>query len=278
MRILAVSAAEPIEPPYLAALRLARRFGASVVGAATVPAMETILMAPEMGVVLSDVHGRLVEAAEEQARRARLAFEALARSSEAALPGGGSVATEWLGGERGPDIQAVGQLGRVFDLIVVARPANMSSNAGALLETALFETGRPVVMVPPEVPPEIGSRVLIAWNRSSETARAVGLADRFLRTAEAVEVFSTEGGTVPGPDGRLLAETLRTNGVPATARHAAAEGGRSSGEAVLAAAAAFRADLVVKGAYTNSRLRQMIFGGMTQHLIAAADRPVLFAH
>jgi len=277
MRILAVSAGEPFEPPFLAALRLARRFGATVVGAATVPTMETILMAPEMGVVLSDVHGRLVEAAEEQAHRARLAFEELARSSEAVREGGEAVGAEWLGGDRGPDIQSIGQLARVFDLSVVARPSTLSSNAGALLETVLFESGRPVLMVPSEVPAEIGRRVLVAWNRSSETARAVGLADHFLRRAEAVEVLSVEGGMVAGPDGRLLAETLRSNGVPATARHATPEG-QSAGEAVLAAAAAFDADLIVKGAYTNSRLRQMIFGGMTQHLISAADRPVFFAH
>jgi nucleotide-binding universal stress UspA family protein len=54
--------------------------------------------------------------------------------------------------------------------------------------------------------------------------------------------------------------------------------GNRPGEAILAEAAAIGADLLVKGAYTQSRLRQMIFGGATSHILSAAELPVFFAH
>ena len=53
---------------------------------------------------------------------------------------------------------------------------------------------------------------------------------------------------------------------------------RTTGEAILAAAKAEGCDLLVKGAYTQSRLRQMIFGGATSHILANAELPVLMAH
>jgi nucleotide-binding universal stress UspA family protein len=54
--------------------------------------------------------------------------------------------------------------------------------------------------------------------------------------------------------------------------------GRSTGEAVLAAATAEGSDLLVKGAFTRNRLRQMIFGGATSHIMQHADLPLLMAH
>ena len=54
--------------------------------------------------------------------------------------------------------------------------------------------------------------------------------------------------------------------------------GRNTGEAVLRAAKAEGCDLLVKGAFTQSRLRQMIFGGTTSHILAKAELPVLMAH
>ena len=90
-------------------------------------------------------------------------------------------------------------------------------------------------------------------------------------------MLAVESGSVPGPNADEVAQHLTRNGVAAEATGAKLEG-RSIGEAILAETAALGADLLVKGAYTHSRLRQMIFGGATSHILAEADLPVLMAH
>ena len=86
-----------------------------------------------------------------------------------------------------------------------------------------------------------------------------------------------EGGTVPGPSGEEAAQHLRRNGIKADALTVKPRT-RSPGEIVLEHAASLGCDLLVKCAYTQSRLRQMIFGGATRHILANATLPVLMAH
>jgi nucleotide-binding universal stress UspA family protein len=97
--------------------------------------------------------------------------------------------------------------------------------------------------------------------------------------AEKVTVLTVEGGggTTPGPSGEQAAKHLRRNGINAAALTVAA-GTRTAGEVVLDQATSLGCDLLVKSAYTQSRLRQMIFGGATRHILANAALPVLMAH
>jgi nucleotide-binding universal stress UspA family protein len=82
---------------------------------------------------------------------------------------------------------------------------------------------------------------------------------------------------VPGPSADHVRKQLRYNGIAAEPVSIELEG-RSTGEAVLAAAEAQSADLLIKGAFTRNRLRQMIFGGATSHIMQNAQLPVLMAH
>jgi len=145
------------------------------------------------------------------------------------------------------------------------------------IEAGLFETGRPVLVAPPSPPRRIGENILIAWNCSTEQARATALAMPLLQKASRVTVLTVEGGTVPGPTGEQLARHLARNGVPCEPVTVTPDG-RSTGEVILANAASLGCDLLIKGAYTQSRLRQMIFGGATRHILANATLPVLMAH
>jgi nucleotide-binding universal stress UspA family protein len=145
------------------------------------------------------------------------------------------------------------------------------------LEAALFDSGRPALIVPPSAPRSLGRNVLVAWNHSTEQARTNAFAIPLLRLAEQVTVLTVEGGTTPGPSGEEAALHLRRNGVRATSL-TVKPGTRSAGEAILDHAAKLGCDLLVKGAYTQSRLRQMMFGGATRHILANANLPVLMAH
>jgi nucleotide-binding universal stress UspA family protein len=87
-----------------------------------------------------------------------------------------------------------------------------------------------------------------------------------------------EGGQeAPGPSAAQATRHLQRNGFNAELMTVGLQG-RSTGEAVLAAAQSLGCDLLVKGAYTQSRLRQMIFGGATRHILAHATLPVLMAN
>jgi nucleotide-binding universal stress UspA family protein len=89
--------------------------------------------------------------------------------------------------------------------------------------------------------------------------------------------LTVEGATTPGPSGEEAALHLRRNGIKSTAL-TVNPGARPPGEVILSHAASLGCDLLVKGAYTQSRLRQIIFGGTTRHILANATLPVLMAH
>ncbi len=145
------------------------------------------------------------------------------------------------------------------------------------MESALFDSGRPVLIAPQDAPKSIGNAVLIAWNGASESARAVAFALPFLHGAGDVLVLEVEGGSVLGPDAQDLRTYLTRHGISSQSK-TVAQDGAETGQIILDEAAPFGADLIIKGAYTHSRLRQMIFGGATKHLLAASPMPVLMAH
>jgi nucleotide-binding universal stress UspA family protein len=215
----------------------------------------------------------------EMAKQVRSSFEkfmndhGVPRAAEAVA----SFSFEWL--DDVPDGDAfVGSYGRIFDVIVSGRPALRRGlrPSMATIEAGLFEAGRPVLIAPPSPPQRLGENILIAWNCSTEQARTTALAMPLLKKASRVVVLTVQGGTVPGPTGEQLARYLARNGVTSEPITVSPEG-RSTGEAILANAASQNCDLLIKGAYTQSRLRQMIFGGATRHILANATLPVLMA-
>lgn len=277
--LLAVVGDGQAVPLLQSALLVARRFGSRIVGLNALTAEYAVVFGGEMGLSISSEVDRTMENESEQKRNeARSLFTSFMERNGVSMgvPTGTEPTAEWRE-ESGRQNLVVGTLGRVFDLILLERPARLNSLAEATLEDALFESGRPVLMTPPEAPKTLGERVLIAWNGSGETARAVAFAMPFLKRAKQVEVVSVEGGTVPGPLAGALATNLAAHGIAVRARHIAAEG-RAAGAIYVEAARAMEADLMVKGAYTQSRLRQMIFGGATRYILSEAPIPVLLAH
>jgi nucleotide-binding universal stress UspA family protein len=219
----------------------------------------------------------------EAASHARDVFETFMKKNNVpAGPGEPAVYSYgWPRAESAEDF-LIGSLGRVFDLIVLGRPGPAAENPRTEpLEAALFEAGRPVLIMPPSVPKTIGRNVLVSWNRSTEQAHTNAFALPLLRFAEKVTVLTVEGGATAGPSGEEAARHLRQNGVKATAL-TIKRGDRVSGEVVgeitLEHADKLGCDLLVKCAYTQSRLRQMIFGGATRHVLTRANLPVMMAH
>ena len=173
----------------------------------------------------------------------------------------------------------IGSYGRVFDVIVMKRRDERSGPIhDRAIESGLFESGRPILLSPPSPPPQIATNVLIAWNCSTEQARAIALAMPLLQKADRITVLTVFGGTgVPGPSAEQLIRHLQRNGITAKPMRVELDG-RNTGEAILVTAQSLGCDLLIKGAYTQSRLRQWIFGGATQHVLENAPLPVLLAN
>ena len=171
----------------------------------------------------------------------------------------------------------LGCYGRAFDLTVVCRPRSDAASI-TTLESALFESGGPILIAPPHsVEKGFGKTIAVAWNGSSETARTIAFARPFLRAAQRVIVLADDGGLGDKPSGALIQRRLAESGVSVELK-LLGSGGIRSGETILKEAAALGSDLLIKGAYTQSRLRQMIFGGATSDILAKAELPVFMAH
>jgi nucleotide-binding universal stress UspA family protein len=259
------------------ALLLARKFDSCIEGFPLRPGVaDLVAMDPDSGltmVAVKENDAELVRHTEEVFRIFMDQHQVPQRS------GDGPTTLSWTWHSDTPSgHDYVGSYGRVFDIIVLARPGpEWQSPSMVTLESALFESGRPVLIAPPAAPRSVGTNVLIAWNCSTEQATTTAHAMPLLRRAERVTIVTVEGATVAGPSGEQLAATLRLNGImaePITLK----PGKKTAGETLLAKADELGCDLIIKGAYTQSRLRQMIFGGTTRHILANAKLPVLMAH
>jgi nucleotide-binding universal stress UspA family protein len=257
------------------ALLLARKFDSYIEGFAL---RFAITDAVAMDVASTMPLATFERESQEAAKQARGMFETFMQTNHVSrATGKGVLSFGWLEDALEGDY-FVGSYGRVFDVTVLGRPSSDPRGPHmSTLEASLFESGRPSLIAPPSPPAVMGENILVAWNCSTEQARATAFAMPLLRQAKRVTVLTVEGATVPGPTGEQIARYLQFNGVSAAAVTQRAQG-RGGGEVILAHAAAQGCDLIVKGAYTQSRLRQMIFGGTTRHILANATLPVFTAH
>jgi nucleotide-binding universal stress UspA family protein len=257
------------------ALLLARKFDSYIEGFAL---RFAITDAVAMDVASTVPLATFERESQEAAKEAHSMFEAFMQQNGVVRSSGSSASLSfgWLEDALEGDY-FVGSYGRVFDVTVLGRPSSDPKGPHmSTLEASLFESGRPSLIAPPTPPSTLGDNVLVAWNCSTEQARATAFAMPLLKTAKRVTVLTVEGATVPGPTGEQIARYLQLNGIAAQA--VTERQVKSAGETILTYASANGCDLIVKGAYTQSRIRQMIFGGTTRHILAKANLPVLTAH
>jgi nucleotide-binding universal stress UspA family protein len=219
---------------------------------------------------------------DERSQAARTIFDEFVRETGVKVtPGveiGGGVSASWRA-EIGREDEKIANRGRVADLVVMAQPVGEVGRPSMMaLHAAIFETARPVVMLPAQPPETIGSNVVIAWNGTSEAARAVAGAMPFLETANKVTALTVETEkSVNRIGSEDLAIYLAARGVKVE-RALVPRSEKMVGETILDFCASAKADLLVTGAFTHSRLIQIILGGVTRHLIATAQIPVLMDH
>jgi nucleotide-binding universal stress UspA family protein len=188
---------------------------------------------------------------------------------------GGEHATATFVSVAGREEEILAQQARLSDLAVIPHPeAGQDVSSSDALHAVLFDSGRPVLLSPAVAPKTIGTRVCVGWNGTAESAAAVQAAMPWMKRAEVVRILTAEDYQRRGPEAPDLAAYLALHGVHAeiaTFRPI----DKSVGAGLLGAAREFGADLLSMGAYSQSRLRQLILGGVTRHVLENADLPVL---
>ena len=181
-------------------------------------------------------------------------------------------------------VSAVIEHGRAADLIVASQsdPDWEMSGLFDAPERLALESGRPVLVVPYAGRfGEIGKRVMVAWSGKREGARAVFDALPLLKSADKVTLLCVVGRDADGESGQLpgaeIAASLARHGVKVTVRKTLADEVGVADE-ILARLADEGSDLLVMGAYGHSRLREMVFGGVTRHILRHMTVPTLMSH
>ncbi len=218
----------------------------------------------------------------ERAGRVRALFDrfttgaggvTIAESAETALKTKGpTLSFESIAG-REEDV--VAQQSRLYDIAVVPHPeADEDVSSSDALHAVLFDSGRPVLIAPRTAPTAIGTRVCCAWNGTAESAAAMAAALPWLHHASAVRILYADEYQRRGPTAEGIKAYLRWHEInaettlfkPVT---------KEVGAGLLGGARDFNADLLCMGAYSHSRLRQLILGGVTRHVLENAEIPVL---
>ncbi len=165
--------------------------------------------------------------------------------------------------------------GVLHDAIIIERVSGERGPKVLALNTALCESGGPVLVTPPSAPAVIGESVAVVWNRTIQSARAVRSALPILAQAKEVEILINLADAHVDP-GELQAY-LDCHGITASARtfDGARLSARGRGRAIIAAASD-RADLLVMGAYGENRLSALLgLGRTTQKIVSASPIPAL---
>jgi len=232
------------------------------------------------GAMIEELIDLTEKEAEARCERARSMFDTLCAENGVTVTDGPGSAGPTAGWREttGREDELAAWRGRLADLIVVGRPAADSEAPSILMvNAAVFESGRPVLVAPPTFAPDLGRRVAIAWNGSAEAARAVHGALPLIASAESVTIFTTETEKTPETAAGELSGYLAGHGISAEQRSLTESDGPVA-KALLEACVTDDVDLLVMGAYTHSRLRQLILGGVTRHVLQEVTLPVLMAH
>jgi nucleotide-binding universal stress UspA family protein len=262
-----------------AAMTLAKAFDAHLVGLAPTGTVE-VPSTPKAAASLAALASQAWEALREEAAQSAQAFQDACRAA-------GVKSFETLVDET-DKAHALVRNARCSDLTVLSQadPGAPSQRAMQdLIEQVVLNSARPTLMLPYagrfELPPR---RVMVAWDDSTEAARAVSDALPVLAQARQVDIVSwLEPGRSPS-EARVRARLERLqrwlgwHGVSAQSHMETVAGGSGIADAMLSRAADYQSELIVMGAYGHSRWSERLLGGATRGLLQAMTVPVLMSH
>ena len=165
-------------------------------------------------------------------------------------------------------------VGQMADLIVVSRPkTRKKGTARMIMEGALLHTARPTMILPQSGKGFCASHVVVAWDRSPIAARAVKMGMDLLAKADKVTILEITDELKAGPKAKDLVEYLKWHGIKAETASVKPKGKVSN--QIEDEVKNLKADMLLMGAYTRNRFSEIIFGGVSDHMIYDAKIPVI---
>ncbi len=180
--------------------------------------------------------------------------------------------------ETGDPVEVLARCGGAYDLIVASHPSLSSetSKSSKVLDAAIFNTARPVLLTSQTITPTIGEVIIIAWNRGIPAGRALLAAHPFLEKAKRVVILTITTEAKRGPEPEDIAKNLAWHRVSAEVKRVSPSS-KAVADIITDEANAIGADLIVMGAYSQRRVRERVLGGVTRAIMNRADLPVLMA-
>jgi len=260
---------------------VATDFAASLAGAfnAHLAAIAFVHRPIVPGSLLDGAAAGIIQAQRAAAKEAAQA--AIAKFEETARRNALSAESRWVDSDYAGIGDLFARMARQFDISVVAQAEPDAVGPERLIvEAALFDSGRPVLIVPyiQKTPLKLG-RAMACWDGSRSAARAIADALPFLARAKAVEILTVTGeaGKSSELEGTDIAHHLARHGVKVEVERQVARD-IDVASVILSRVADTNADLIVMGGYGHSRLREFVLGGATRGILGSMTVPVLMSH
>jgi nucleotide-binding universal stress UspA family protein len=267
-----------------AATLIAKRLGASVEGLSIRIDPTEIMFRLGEGVAASSVE-EIIKAAEknsdEAAARGRATLEAAAKTVNLqVLPGPPDSAAPGVYAHevQGPTIDVLTLEMKLADLAVFGEPGDTAPlDLSVRIEHVMMQLRRPVLVARGRVAETFGDKVLVPFNGTIEACAALSHAMPILEKAKSVEILHLAEHAAEKSTAANAQRYIRQHGGDAVINEQKPSG-KGIGEDIASRANAIGADLIVMGAYGRSRLRELVLGGATRHMITHSPVPVFLAH
>jgi len=232
------------------------------------------------GAVIEEIITRIESEAEALAAKAKSVFEDWAK--EAKIPQGklsddatATLSFTQITGDRDAILAA---RARSSDLVVFRAPQT-EDDAGlsADIEVVLMESGRPLILVPKKVTDDFANKAFVAWNDSVESARAASAALPLLKKADSVTVAAVRHNNDATPDLEGISALLSAHGADVGTTTIDADDKEIS-DVLVEHVRRHEGAILVMGAYSHSRLREQVLGGVTQDILDFTEVPVMLVH
>lgn len=265
-----------------AAFDVAKAFGSHVAAVYVQPDPTEVL--PYLGEGISaGVIQEIMDASREASKHAAASARAtLDQAAKAAGAGVQQPPSQGLGAlfhvREGLAENVVTEEARLSDLVVFDVPVDSKDVAlRATMESALLNGRKPLLLVPHKPAKVLGVKVGIGWDGGAAAAQAVSAAIPLLARAEAIEIFNVTSGPIDTVQMDRLRDYLRLHGLSAV-EHGINPGGQGTASALVDGAQRAGVELLVIGGYGHSRLRELVLGGVTRHVLANVGMPIFMAH
>ncbi|WP_188849663.1 universal stress protein [Aureimonas glaciei] len=259
------------------ALPLADRHDAHLAGVHVMPADITA----SIGMFPAEIPAGFIEETHRLRQFEAEAIEAMFREKARAA---GATKTEWRCEQtlRPDNGRLLNRHAMCADLVIAGQNPDADAGGDPMLADLVMGCGRPVLAVPYAGRfSQVGERVLVAWNGTREAARAAFDAVPLMQAAHHVRILAIDpkrdrpaAGLASADD---LVVALARHGIPVEAA-TSYSADISAGDDILSSLADHGSDLLVMGCFGHSRVREMLFGGVTQHILKHMTVPVLLSH